>query len=51
MLGIKSQIDSSERSVTKIEQLIVFLDEIDRRRNSNWKQVFPWIEKEIQYVV
>jgi organic radical activating enzyme len=51
MLGIKSQIDSCERSDTKIEQLVVFLDEMDRRRNSNWKQVFPWIKKEIQYVV
>jgi organic radical activating enzyme len=51
MLGVKSQIESCERSDTKIKQLGVFLDEIDHRRNSNWKQVFPWLEKEIKHVV
>lgn len=51
MLGIKSQVESCDRNDTKIKQLIVLLDEIDRRRNSNWRQVFSWLEKEIQHVV
>lgn len=47
MQGIQSQINSSSRNQTKINQLAVYLDEIDRRRNLNWKQTFPWLEKEL----
>jgi organic radical activating enzyme len=51
MQGIQSQINSQTRNQEKIHQLSIFLDEIDRRRGLNWKQTFPWIEKEINYVV
>ena len=51
MQGIQSQLNSKSRDQTKINQLGVFLDEIDRRRNQDWREVFPWLEKEIEHVV
>jgi organic radical activating enzyme len=51
MQGIQKQINSKSRDQKKINQLAAFLDEIDRRRNLNWREVFPWLEKEIEYVV
>lgn len=51
MLGIQGQINSKSRNQESIDCLIVYLDEIDRRRNLNWKNVFPWLAKEIEHVV
>lgn len=51
MNGIKLQVDSGQRDDSKIHQLSVFLDEIDRRRNLNWRQTFPWLAQEITHVV
>lgn len=51
MTGIQAQIDSCTRDQDKIQQLSVFLTEMDRRRNTNWRQTFPWLEKEIKHVV
>jgi organic radical activating enzyme len=51
MMGIRSQIESCQRQPDKIRQLGVLLDEIDRRRNLNWKNVFPWLQQEIKNVV
>ena len=43
MQGIQQQINSKLRDQEKINQLAIFLDEIDRRRNLDWKQTFPWL--------
>jgi len=51
MRGIRSQIDSCVRDLKKIKQLGIFLDEIDRRRELNWRSVFPWLDSELKYVV
>jgi organic radical activating enzyme len=51
MIGIKSQIETSKRDVNKVQQLGIFLDEIDRRRNLNWRETFPWLAEEIKNVV
>jgi hypothetical protein len=51
MQGIQLQINSGQQSQEKINQLVVFLDEIDRRRNLNWKKTFPWLVKELENVV
>lgn len=51
MTGIYSQLNSVDRDQETINQLEIFLDEIDRRRGLDWKQVFPWLVKEIQNVV
>lgn len=51
MNGIKLQIDSCSPDQTRLKKLLTFLDEIDRRRNLNWRNTFPWLEKELQHVV
>lgn len=50
MQGILNQLSNSTQNFNKIEKLIIFLDEIDRRRDLNWKNVFPWLA-EIKHVV
>lgn len=51
MQAVHLQINTGTRSSQAIEQLGVLLNEIDRRRNLNWRQTFPWLEKEINNVV
>lgn len=51
MQGIWLQINSKERDQEAINRLGVYLDEIDRRRNLNWRGIFPWLEQEINNVV
>lgn len=51
MQGIQKQINKTARNDLKISQLIVFLNEIDRRRGLDWKKTFPWLAKEINHVV
>ena len=51
MQGIQQQLNVQCRNQEKINQLAIFLDEIDRRRNLNWRQTFPWLEREIEHVV
>lgn len=51
MDGIQKQLSTTTRSPERIHQLGIFLDEIDRRRGLNWRNTFPWLEKEINNVV
>lgn len=48
MSGIKSYLDVCSQDISEIKKLQVFLNEMDRRRNTNWKQTFPWLEQEIK---
>jgi len=43
MEGLWLQIASSDINVKEVENLKIFLDEIDRRRNTNWRELFKWI--------
>ena len=45
MQGIFKQILASERNDKEIINLLVYLTEKDRRRNTNWREVFPWLIK------
>lgn len=51
MEGILSQVANAKQNPEQIKNLAVYLDELDRRRNTNWKEVFPWLEKEYKNVV
>lgn len=51
MAGIKLQVANCHKDTSKIKQLKTFLDEMDRRRNTNWSQVFPWLTEELEHVV
>lgn len=43
MLGISKQIAANPKDKEKIEDLKVFLDEMDKRRKTNWREIFPWL--------
>lgn len=44
--GIAQQSASQGPNVPEIVKLFDFLNEIDRRRNTDWTQVFPWLVDE-----
>lgn len=46
MSGIIQQIQSSPRDTLRIDDLKVYLTEIDRRRGTNWQRLFPWLDQE-----
>lgn len=48
MQKLKAQCKSN-RSMQK--RLLEYLNENDRRRNTVWRETFPWLEQELKYVV
>ena len=51
MQGLQLEFNGYHRNNQELLKLKTFLDEIDRRRNLNWKQTFLWLEKELEHVV
>jgi hypothetical protein len=51
MLGLQSEFNSHKRNNDELSKLHTFLNEIDRRRNLNWHETFPWLTKELEHVV
>jgi pyruvate-formate lyase-activating enzyme len=45
MEGIIKYISSCSASLEKLQELTNYLDEIDYRRNLNWRAVFPWLDQ------
>jgi hypothetical protein len=45
MEGIFKQILNADQNDKEIKKLITFLNEKDRRRNTNWRELFPWLIK------
>ena len=50
MQGIIATIEKSVYNKEEVIKLLTYLDEIDRRRNTNWNELFPWLER-YRYVV
>lgn len=46
MQGIATSIEKTERNPEKILMLETYLNEMDRRRGTNWKELWPWLEAE-----
>lgn len=44
--GIAQQSNNSSPNVVEIIKLYNYLNEIDRRRDTSWQQVFPWLVTE-----
>ena len=51
MSGLAKEIETKERNIAELKKLRIFLDEKDRRHGTNWREVFPWLEKELRDVV
>lgn len=50
--GIDKKIKNfAKTDITKQQNLIKILNEIDRRRSLSWRKTFPWLEKETKNVV
>lgn len=45
LLGIKKQLLETPVDKEEVNNFVGFLDDIDKRRNRNWRQIFPQIEK------
>lgn len=45
MEGILTQVLATDQNLEEITKLLVYLNEKDRRRNTNWRQTFPWLIK------
>jgi len=44
MQGMQSLLmQSKQHNYKEIEKLHVYLDELDRRRNTNWREIFPYL--------
>ena len=43
MQGIMRQITAAPRNPERIKGLKTYLTEIDRRRGTNWPELFPWL--------
>ena len=41
--GIQSLINQHPVTLTEIEKCYIFLDEMDRRRGTNWREIFPYL--------
>jgi hypothetical protein len=46
--GIAQQSASTGPRVDQIQKMHDFLTEMDRRRNTNWREVFPWLVNEFK---
>jgi organic radical activating enzyme len=46
MQGIAQQIAQAPRDVNSIECLQEYLTELDRRRDTNWRELFPWLDRD-----
>jgi hypothetical protein len=51
MKGYFTQVCESPENPAEIANLLIYLDEKDRRRGTDWTVPFPWLEKYKKYVV
>jgi pyruvate-formate lyase-activating enzyme len=51
MQGIAHSYLQSTPDRVELLKLKTFLDETDRRRGTSWTETFPWLVKELEYVV
>ena len=48
LAGIAKQSKSREPNVVQIDKLFHFMNRMDLRRNTNWRETFPWLAKEFR---
>lgn len=45
MTSIKNQVIAHTVNYAEVKKLIIYLNEMDRRRSTNWQATFPWLTK------
>lgn len=48
MNGIIKEFEKREPNPLRQKQLKIYLDELDRRRNTDWKKIYPQILNEVE---
>jgi hypothetical protein len=43
MQGLAKYVKNTPKNTERIAVLVEYLDELDRRRNTNWRTTFPWL--------
>jgi organic radical activating enzyme len=51
MQGIASHVASHSPHPEKIQDMVIYLNEKDRRRNTTWRSLFPWLTEIESHVV
>ena len=51
MAGVQQQIEKARANPVEQQKLKTYLNEIDRRRNTNWRETFPWLTGVLDNVV
>lgn len=49
--GIRKQIAASEINPQRLNNLRMLLDEIDRRRGTDWKSIYPWMVEAFDFEI
>jgi len=45
MIGMQKQLKQiTQHDYTRVSQLHTYLDELDRRRSTNWRSIFPYLD-------
>ena len=44
-IAITNNIKKSKINKSEVLKLLTYLDELDKRRDTNWRELFPWLEK------
>jgi hypothetical protein len=45
LIGIRDQSSNTGINLTRIEKLYTMLETFDKRRNTNWRSVYPWLSE------
>jgi hypothetical protein len=43
LIGMRNQSGHTGINLTKIEKLYIILEQLDQRRNTDWRSVYPWL--------
>lgn len=46
--SIATAIGLSTRNLDKINELKIYLDQLDQRRKTNWRTTFPWLDQDFE---
>ena len=48
LIGIRDQSSNTGINLTRIKKLYTILEQLDQRRNTNWRDVYPWLSELFQ---